>query len=327
MFVRKIPFPMFCLAIAVAGFASPAFAGPVLDQVRATGAIRCGAVERPGLFTRGDKDAASGLLVDLCRAFGVAAAGPKVSVAMDSFDADASYDSVRSGRDDVFFLTGSEIVDQKLGGQILPGPNVFYESSVLMTPEASPVQRPGDLAGQPICFLQGDVSHRHLEAFFAARRLSFIRMGYQEEVELYDAFDAGMCRAIAGEATDLADVRLSGGSTRRSGRILAEPLARFPILAATGLRDAEWSALVYWTVATLANTDRPSEAWAAGGLDSLPLGAPTSAAAWQKDVLAATGGYAALVRRNLGDASPLKLPAGENALMSQGGMIVPPFAE
>ena len=159
---------------AMTALASAAFAGPALDRVRTSHFVHCGAAARPGLFAQDENSAPRGLLADLCRAFGVAA-GPDVGVAMNVYDTDASYDSVRSGRDDVFFLTGSEIVDQKLAGQILPGPVVFTESSALMVAAGSPAQRPEDLAGQPICFLQGDVSHRQLEAFFAARRLPFIR--------------------------------------------------------------------------------------------------------------------------------------------------------
>jgi general L-amino acid transport system substrate-binding protein len=317
------------LSAAATALVSAAVAGPVLDRVKTSHAVHCGAAGRPGLFAQDKTGAPRGLLADLCRAFGEAAAGPGVAVAMDAYEAYATYDSVRSGRDDVFFLTGSEIVDQKLAGQILPGPVVFTESSALMVAAGSAAQRPEDLAGQAICFLQGDVSHRQLEAFFAARRLPFIRMGYQEESELYDAFDAQVCRAIAGEATTLAEVRLSGGANRRNARILAEPLARFPILAATGVRDGEWSALISWTFATLVDADRPKQDWVAGGLDSLPLGAagPGLAAGWQKTVLAATGGYAAMVRRNVGEASPLRLPAGPNALAEQGGTMAPLYAE
>jgi general L-amino acid transport system substrate-binding protein len=328
MFARDFALCITALLVAVAATVVPlsaASASTTLDRIKADGVIRCGAAEKSGLFERGEDGAPRGLLVDFCRAFGVAATGPAVKVAMDVYD--ASYDAARSGRDDVFFLSGSEIVDQKLAGRILPGPVVFLQSSALMVANGSPARRPEDLAGQSICFLQGDVSHRQVEAFFAARRLSFIRMGYQEPDELYDAFDAQICSALAGEATTLASVRLEGGKTRREGRILAEPLARFPILAATSVEDGAWAALVFWTVTTLMNADRPTRDWAAGGLDSLPIESLPAAPDWRKNVLAATGGYAAILRRNLGDASPLKLPAGSNSLATDGGAMAPLYAE
>jgi general L-amino acid transport system substrate-binding protein len=206
---------------------------------------------------------------------------------------------------------------------------VFHETTALMVAGDSAFERPVDLAGRSICFLQGDVSHRHLEAYFASRRLSFVRMGYQEEDELHDAFDARQCEAWTAEVTTLANVRLEGGKTLRGGRILGEPLASFPILAATGTSDGAWSALVSWTIATLIDADRPHRDWSAGGLDSLPIQATPAgtAADWREAVLAATGSYEAIFRRNVGRGSPLVIPIGPNALPSDGGLMTPPYAE
>jgi general L-amino acid transport system substrate-binding protein len=326
------------VAAFIVGFAAIARAGPVLDRVKAFGVVHCGAVARPGLLAPTPDGADAGLLVDLCRAIGVAAAGASVKTSVDVYDSDAAFDAVRRGRDDVFFLSGAEIVDQKLAGVLVPGPPVFHETTALMVAGDSKVERPADLAGRSICFLQGDVSHRQLEAYFAARQLSFQRMGYQEEDELHDAFDARQCQAWAAEVTTLAEVRREGGPRLRSGRILSEPLASFPIIAATGASDGAWSALVFWTIATLIDADRPYLNWAAGGLDSLPFAAAPigtdvpgtsvgSAAGWREAVLAATGSYQAMFRRNLGAGSPLGIPAGPNTLPADGGLLTPPYAE
>jgi general L-amino acid transport system substrate-binding protein len=316
-------------AAVVIGLAGIARAGPVFDRVKARGGIRCGAVARPGLLTPSPDGAGTGLLVDLCRAIGVAAAGASVKTSVSVYDSDRAFDAVREGRDDVFFLSGAEIVDQKLAGFLLPGPPVFHATTALMVAHDSTFRRPADLAGRSICFLQGDVSHRNLEAYFAARKLGFQRMGYQEEDELHDAFDARQCQAWAAEATTLAEARLEGGETMRGGRILSEPLASFPIIAATGASDGAWSALAFWTIAALIDADRPPRDWAAGGLDSLPIQAlPTGiAAGWREAVLAVTGSYQAMYRRNIGDGSPLDIPTGANTLPANGGLMTPPYAE
>jgi len=313
----------------MAGFVGVAWAGPTLDRVKASGAIRCGAVGRPGLLEQKAEGKPRGLLVDLCRAIGVAAADSSVTVRATVYDSDKSYDEVRAGRDDIFFLSGAEIVEQRLAGFVVPGPPAFHETIAVMAAAASAAQRPDDLADQSICFLQGDASHHRLEAYFAAKRLSFIRMGYQEEDELHDAFDSGQCHAMVGEATTLAAARLEGGRNRRSGRILAEPLASFPIFVATAPGDGAWTALTFWTVDILINADRPKGDWAAGGLDSLPIDAPALGLAkgWRETVLAATGSYAEIFQRNVGDGSPLALPLGPNALAGEGGLMAPPYAE
>jgi len=319
----------FALAfLATFGLVDVATAGATLDRIRAAGVVRCGAAPRPGLFAETARGA-EGLLVDLCRAIGVAAAGLSVKVEMNAYDSEASFEAVRAGRDDVVFLSGGEIVGEKLAGAVAPGPPVFHQTIALMVPRAAAAARPADLAGQAICFLQGDASHRALEAYFAERRLSFVRMPFQEEEELYDAFDAGHCRALVGEATTLALVRLAGANNRRGARILGEPLASFPILVTTSPGDGAWSALVFWTVDALIAADRPRREWSAGGLDALPIDAAVLGLAPDRlrDALAATGGYAAIFRRHVGEDSPLALPFGANAPIEQGGLMAPPYAE
>ena len=106
-----------------------------------------------------------------------------------------------------------------------------------MVPEAFPAHALADLAGKTICFYQGANSHRALEAWMAARKLDFLRMPYTEWGELYDGYRAKVCEAQVGEIQDLAVERLSEADAPPKSRILPEPLATFPIFAATPARD------------------------------------------------------------------------------------------
>jgi general L-amino acid transport system substrate-binding protein len=311
-------------AAVIVGFAAIARAALVLDRVKAGGVIRCGAVARPGLLMPSPDGAPTGLLA--CSSISVVRSGsppPALPSRLRSASTIPTGPSTPFGKGATTssFLSGAEIVDQTLAGFLVPGPPVFHETTALIVAGDSPVERPSDLAGRSICFLQGDVSHRHLEAYFAARRLAFQRMGYQEEDELHDAFDARQCQAWAAEVTTLAAVRLEGGKTLRGGRILSEPLASFPIIAATGTSDGAWSALVFWTIATLIDADRPYRDWAAGGLDSLPIAAAPIgiAAGWREAVLAATGSYQTRFRRNVGQDSPLDIPRGRTPCLPMAG--------
>jgi general L-amino acid transport system substrate-binding protein len=112
-------------------------------------------------------------------------------------------------------------------------------------------------------------------------------------------------------------------------RVLPEPLAAFPIMAATSTKDAEWAALVAWTVHTLMRAEVRTTEWAAGGLDSLPVEAPELGLAkdWQKRVIDAVGTYDDICRRNLGDGSPFRLPRGLNASWQAGGLVAAPYSE
>jgi general L-amino acid transport system substrate-binding protein len=306
-------------------------AGSVLDKVRQAGVVRCGAAPRPGLFgLRPDgHDVPRGLFLDLCGAIAAGVLGPDSRMEFHPYEFSKAYEAVRDGSDDVFFLSASEILEEHLAGQVVPGPTVFVQTTAVMVPEGSPAQHVSDLAGQPICFSLASNAHRHLEAWFAARHVDFVRMGYQEDVELYDAYNVQVCRALAGEVTTLAHVRLDGGINGLQSRILPEPLAAFPILSATGTKDAEWAAIVAWTLHSLMRAEVPTAEWAAGGLDSLPVEAPELGLPkdWQTRIAKAVGTYADVHRRNLGDGSPYKLPRGLNASWQDGGLFVAPYSE
>ena len=162
----------------------------------------------------------------------------------------------------------------------------------------------------------------------AAHRLSFARMGYMEYGELYDAYNARICDAQVGESGDLAAARLDEGSETPS-RILAEPLASFPVFAATPASDPQWSAIVAWAIYALQRAELTASPWAASGVDSLGAGGRELGLAddWLKRVVGAAGSYADIYGRNLGDRSRLKLPRGPNAPTEAGGLFVTPYRE
>lgn len=315
-----------CLATSSA---SGACAGSVIDRIKSQGVIRCGGAPRPGLVSVAPDGRAFGLFLDVCRAIGAAMLGPEGRIEFSQYDSDKAYDLMRHGDVDVSFVSASEILAAGIAGEIVPGPAIFFEATAVMVAGASPAQHLADLAGQPICFSQGANAHRNLEAWFAAHRLDFTRMGYQEDVELFDTYNAQVCRGEAGESTTLAAVRISGAGKSLHSRILPEPLAVLPIIAATPTEDAQWSAIVAWAIYTLQRADVPKAEWTAGGLDALQIKAPKLSLTddWQKRVIGATGTYGEIFSRNLGDASPLKLPRGPNAPLGDGGLFATPYLE
>jgi general L-amino acid transport system substrate-binding protein len=311
-------------AILLAGV--PARAGGMLDRVRADGAVRCGAFTRPGLA---DGVPPAGLLVEICRAVSAAVIGKDAPVAFTAFDPDAGPDAFRAAGQDILFLSAAEAIAHNVAGSLVPGPAVYAETTAVMVKDTAPLHVLADLAGQPLCFLQGDAAQRDLEAWFADRRLSFIRMGYQEPAEMWDAFDAGVCAGLAAETTTLAGAQRGGESREPGGRLLPEPLASFPIMAMTDVADGPWSATVGWAVAALLASDTPRADWRAGGADALPLDAPEIglASGWRPRMVAAVGTYADIVRRTLGSQSPYRLPDALTAPWRQAADMLAPRAQ
>ena len=321
--------PACTLALALfLAFSPLAHAGPIVDRIKSSDAIRCGGVPRPGLVSQAPDGAPSGLYLDLCRAIGAAVLGPEGKIEFHLYDSDSAFARVANGADDLFFLDGSEIADHRLAGAATLGPAVYFVSTAAMVHGPASIQKLRDLAGKSICFYQGDDAHLTLEASMAARRLDFVRMGYMEYGELHDAYNAGVCDAQVGESGDLAAARLEEHGAPAS-RILAEPLGSFPVFALSPASDPQWSTIVAWAIYALERAELPATAWAPTGLASLAvdgrdLGLPDD---WAKRVVGAAGSYADIYARNLGEGSSLKLPRGPNAPSELGGLFVTPYHE
>jgi general L-amino acid transport system substrate-binding protein len=306
-----------------------AHAGAVVDRIKSSGVIRCGGVPRPGLVGQSlDGRQAGGLYLDLCRAIGAALIGGDGRFEFHPYDSGKAFERVEASADDLSFLDGSDIDDHRLAGKIALGPPVYFVSTAAMVRGDSAVRRLDDLGAKSICFYQGASAHRHLEGWMAGRSPSFVRMGYMEYGELYDAYNARICDAQVGESGDLAAARLAEPAGTPS-RILAEPLATFPVFAATPTNDPQWSAIVAWAIYGLQRAELTASPWAASGVDSLGLEGRELGLAddWLKRVIEAAGSYADIYARNLGDDSPLKLPRGPNAPAEAGGLFVTPFRE
>ncbi|MFN6481321.1 MULTISPECIES: hypothetical protein [unclassified Nostoc] len=308
---------------------SNAQAGSVIKRVKERNMVRCGSVERTGLATESEPGGWSGLNVDICRAITAAVLGSSNRIEYHEYETPKDFDSVRNQQDDVFFLTGSEIEEQKLAAKLLPGPTIFVESNAMMVPSTSAAHHVSDLAGESICFMIGSSVERSLTAYFGALHKNWFRRPFSEDGEMIDTYNVQNCHAIADEITTLAKIRLDPGVNRLSSRILPESLTTFPVIAATGTEDAQWSAIVAWTVHTLINAERTETRWYAGGAGAMPISAPELGLDkdWQRRVLGSVGNYGDIFDRHLGKGSQLKLDRGLNANYFRGGLLLSPFLE
>ncbi len=292
----------------------------MLDRVRSQGVVRCGAEQRPGVAAVAGDGRIAGLAVDLCRAVAIAVLGPQARVGFRLYGSSRDFDAVRDGADDLFFLTGAAIADQGLAPHVLPGPTVFIEQLAVMVPQASAARQPEDLAGATVCLMIGSDAERALDATAQRLHLSIARLGFEEDVEMLDAYNVQRCQAVVGEATALAVMRETGGVNHLASRILAPPLALAPVIAATGTTDGQWSALVAWVINALILADRRPSAWHASGAEALRRAAAVLGlqANWQRAVIREIGGYGDMLRRSLGDGSALRLRPGPNAPWPDG---------
>ena len=307
--------------VLLSALATGAAAKPgTLERVRAAGVVRCGGAIRPGLAFPGEDHAWYGLDVDFCRAVAAAVLGDAGKVEFNGYALRPDFDRIRGGADDVAFLTATELFTNELFGAVLPGPAVFYQTVQVMVWETSPLQHVADLGETMICGEPGTAPDNALHAYAAARHWRANMTGWMELEEMMDAFNVGRCPAVVGEATALAALRIGSAHEGHLARLLPEPLAAYPVLAATPADDPAWAILVGWVVNTVLAGSGGSQTLAIpGSYLGLDRG-------WQARVLAG-GSYPELRRRALGDESALDLPAGANANWRDGGVFVPPSVD
>ena len=302
-------------------------AGEILQQVKASGVVRCSGVARPGLAERDGSGHWKGLEVDVCRAVAAAVLGSQERVKFTDWEPGPN-DRGRAASD-ILFLTGAEMAESGFAGGLVPGPAIYIESHAILVPEDSKVQEISGLSGQDICFMTGSRIERSLEASFDLKKRDWLRRPFSEEEEMMDAYQARNCRAVAGERTCLAAIRQEQGLDHQKSRILPGSLEDFPVMAATEVRDGQWAAIVAWTVHTLISGEMQRTPWTPGGDEAMPVDALELGVGkgWQSRVLKAVGSYRDIYDRNLGHKSPLALEPALNASHADGGMLLSPFLE
>ncbi len=290
---------------------------PTLARVMQAGVLRCGSAIRPGLAFPATDHSWYGLHVELCRAIAAAVLGDPGKIEFTGYALGRDFRRIGTGADDVAFLTTTELFANELFGAVLTGPTVYQLTTRLMVPDASPIHAIGEVGHTMVCAEPGTTAERALNAYAVRHQWTVNFSGWMELEEMMDAFAAGRCPAVVGEETALAALRLGAGQGGHPARILDEPLSAASIMAVTPA-DGPWSQVVTWSVDTvLAGDGSPlpvAGSWL--GLDR----------DWQTRI-AAQGGFAAMMRRTLGEGSPLGLPPGLNAGWQQGGTMTAPSVE
>ena len=115
---------------------------------------------------------------------------------------------------------------------------------------------------------------------------------------------------------------------------LREVISKEPLGPVTREGDDAWTGLVRWTLyglinaeeqeistASLSSPEKHDEAVALGAAAARALGLADD---WLATTIAATGNYAEIFDRNLGEETPLGLSRGINALWTKGGILYAP---
>jgi general L-amino acid transport system substrate-binding protein len=307
-----------------------------LDAIRARGYLLCGIGEvQAGFSHLSPTGERSGLDVDFCTALASAVFGSKDAVKFWPLSANDRFKALQAGDVDVLArgATWTLSRDTELGARFTGV--LFYDGQGFLTRRGNAVASALELSGTSICALPGAMGEQGVAEFFGAQRMRYQIIAQDNWDDLVKAYVAGSCTVLSGDVSLLAVVR-SKLKSPGDHIILPELITKEPLGPAVRQDDAQWFAVVRWTLMALIeaeelgltadNVDAQRAATASSirrflGLEAnlgQALGLPRD---WAYQVVKNVGNYGEIFERNLGTKSDLKLARGLNNLWTRKGLM------
>jgi general L-amino acid transport system substrate-binding protein len=191
-----------------------------------------------------------------------------------------------------------------------------------------------ELNGASICVQKGTTTEENLADYFATRKMKYTLVALKNLDEMVSAYEAGRCSAITDDASSLASARTLL-TKPDSHIILPEIISKEPLSSSVRKGDSEWATIVRWVhfamliaeedgvtsrnidqMKASANSEVRRLLGVEGGFGKR-LGVSDD---WAINIVRQVGNYGEVFDRNVGMASPLKLPRGLNNLWIKGGL-------
>jgi general L-amino acid transport system substrate-binding protein len=321
-------------------WAAPASAGQTLDRVRQAGELSCGVVTEPDDYNKADLHGALAPLgAEICKAVAVAALGEHAKVALRPYPAELEAEAGLHNGEVELIVGVTPDATSVWRWQIWFGPAVFYDAQgFLVRPDAGAATL-AQLAGKKVCFVEGTDNEKVLLARTVARGIAVIPLPFQEEGEMEDGLAVGHCDAISADLSKLAQARANFPRQLGDDIVLPDLLTLQPVAPAYRQGDAQWAALVDWTIYVLIQAEasgvtRANVAVQRGSEDPVVqrlLGVDWAASRalglaahdWSARVISMVGNYGEIYDRTVGAHGTLGLPRGLNALWTDGGLLHP----
>jgi general L-amino acid transport system substrate-binding protein len=331
----------FCLAATcLALLAGPSQGGAgTLDDIRATGMLRCGVSE--GLPGFSDKDAAGawhGFDVDFCRAVATVVIGDPDKVDFVPLSAAARFDALTARKIDLLSRNSTWTMARDLKLGIDFAGVSYYDGQGFLALVLDGFTSALQLEGARICVIEGTTTETNAAAWFASQHMKVSFMTYPTRHEARAAYAARECDVFTADRSALAAER-SLLPNPDDHIILPEVISKEPLGPVTRDDDRAWSDLVRWTLFGLINAeeggltssglDKQAIGGAAMRQHAMEMGKPAAEAFdladdWLAVVVAKLGNYGEIFDRNLGEDSPLVAPLIGVPVLVEGGILYAP---
>jgi general L-amino acid transport system substrate-binding protein len=320
------------LALAIGANAA---AAQTLDQVKSRGQLLCGVNVGLGGFALPDAAGKwSGLEVDYCRGIAAAVFGDASKVKYVPLDAASRFEALKSGAIDVLIRSATWTLSRDTVQGLDFEAIYYYDGQGFMVKKSMNVKSVSELDGASICVAQGSTTELNLADYFRAHNIKYEGVAFKSNDETVGAYAAGRCDAYTTDASGLAAFRLKL-PTPDDHMILPEIISKEPLASAVRKGDSQWATIVRWVhyamvdaeevgvtsknVDEMLKSPNPEVRRMLGveGKFGEGLGLSNN---WAVEILKQVGNYGEVYERNVGAASPQKIPRGPNKLWSQGGL-------
>ena len=329
---------VFAIFLIAAQFTSTTHA-QTLDSVKQRGYLQCGVTTGfAGFSAPDDQGYWRGLDIDFCRAIAAAVLGDASRFKAMPLNSQQRFTALQSGEIDVL-ARNTSITQQRdtALGVIHAGIN-FYDGQGFLVPKALGVTHAKELDGATICLQTGTSNENTLADWARANGISYNPVVIEQFNEAVAAFAAGRCDVFSTDASGLAAIRASRLGNPDDYTVLPELISKEPLGPFVRQGDDAWMNIVKWTLIAMqlaeelgvssANVDE-QRASNSPQIQRL-LGVSGNAGknlgldeAWAYRIIKQVGNYAESFDRNVGEASPLKIQRGLNALWRDGGVVYP----
>ncbi|NYT68479.1 amino acid ABC transporter substrate-binding protein [Pusillimonas noertemannii] len=327
------------LAASALLLGSHAARGDTLDVVKQRGHVQCGVTTGfAGFSAPDDKGVWRGLDIDFCRAVAAAVLGDAGKFKAVPLNSQQRFTALQSGEIDLLARNTSVTQQRDTAlGAIHAGIN-FYDGQGFLVHKSLGVTSAKELDQASICMQTGTSNENTMADWARANGITYRPVVIEQFNEVVNAFAAGRCDAFTTDASGLASIRVSRMQDPDAYEVLPELISKEPLGPFVRQGDDAWLNVVKWTLhamtgaeelgVTSANVDESlqSKNPAIRRLLGVTPGAGKNLGLdekWAYNIVKQVGNYGESFERNVGMASPLKIPRGLNALWSDGGLIYP----
>ena len=323
-------------AVLLALYSLGAQAESTLETVKSKGHVQCGVnTGLPGFAVADAKGEWTGMDVEVCRAVAAAVLGDAKAVKFTPLTAKERFTALQSGEIDLLSRNTTWTMSRDTGLGVNFTGVTYYDGQGFMVKKELGVGDAKELDGASICIQSGTTTELNLADWFRTRGLEYQPVVFDTADQVVGGFAAGRCDALTSDQSQLYALRIKLADPS-SAMVLPNVISKEPLGPLVRQGDDQWFNIVKWTLFALVNAEELGIT--AANVESMKtsskdpnvrrlLGAEGNfgeamglGADWAYQAVKQLGNYGEMFERNLGQATPLGIARGLNALWTQGGL-------